>query len=547
MGATPTSRSVLVIGAGPVGLALAIELGMRGIPTTVFEQNDRTGHQPRAKSTNVRSMEHMRRWGIAESVRDAAPFPRDYPTNVTFKTRMFGKPIYTFENAFHGGKQPNAFFSEAMQWIPQYKLEAVMREHAQSFSCVELRFNCRLEQLLDDGNSAVATIRDLERETTFEHRAAYAIGADGARSAVRKIIGARLEGMYAVAQHINLVIRCSELREMMEREPAVQYWLVNPESPATTTPMDTGDLWSFGYTVGTDEAFDGDDARRRIRLAYGREVDAEILSVDPWAAHRLLASHYRSGRIFLAGDACHVHPPYGGYGMNTGLADAVDIGWKLAAVLHGWGDEGLLATYEMERRPVHERIVDEAITNHSVLPKQLEQRDLEDDGVAGETARRELATTIRATKTREFDTLGVQLGSNYSGSPIVIPDGSQAPEPHYSTYVPSAHPGCLAPHAWLEEGRSLYDLFCPDFTLLVLADGYDDAAKDLAQAARDRNLPLETRTPGDDRLQSLYGAPLAIVRPDQYVGWRGDRLPSDPGAIIDTLRGARVATVSASL
>ncbi|WP_158815554.1 FAD-dependent monooxygenase [Methylocapsa sp. S129] len=532
---------VLVVGAGPVGLSLAVELGLRNIRALVIEQNDRTGYQPRAKTTNVRSMEHMRRWGIAEAIRKAAPLPADYPYNIAFKTRLFGEKIALIENAFYGDRNVrNALFSEPAQWIPQYKVEEVLRQRAESLPSIELRFGCRFETLRESADDVTASIVDIASGKSAELRVRYVVGADGARSAVRRLIGAEMQGRHAMAQHVGLVIRAPELREAMERDPAIMYWLVNRDTAAIASPMDKGDLWAFGYSVGAGDTVDEAESQRRIAAAFGRPVVAEILSTDCWSAHSLIADHYGASRVFLIGDSCHLHPPFGGYGMNLGIADAVDLGWKLAATLHSWGGEKLLASYEIERRPVHRRVIEEAAANHSVLPQHLVTSDLESAGPDGDAARLRLGDRIHGEKSREFHTLGVVLGYAYSGSPLVVPDASVPPPEHHTTYTPSAHPGCLAPHLWLEDGRSLYDLFGPEYTLLATRAGAEDDAERLAVAAHARRMPLKVARPEADGLADLYGARFALIRPDQHVAWRGDRLERDAGEILDIARGANL-------
>jgi 2-polyprenyl-6-methoxyphenol hydroxylase-like FAD-dependent oxidoreductase len=348
---------VLVVGGGPVGLGLAVELGLRGIRTLLIEQSDRAARQPRAKTTNVRSMETMRRWGVAQRIRDAAPLPPGYPTDVVFATRLFGHRLAKFHNAFFGTQHATQAarderFAERAQWIPQYKVEAALRARAAELPGVALRFGTRLDGIAQDADGVVAEVTEPATGTRRTLRAAYAIGADGARSAMRQAIGARMEGRHAYAQHVNLVIRAPALREAMQREPAIMYWLVNPDAAGFCGPMEGDDLWFFMFALAPGEAVPDHDALRdRLDRAFGRRVGAEILVVDPWSAHSLIADRYRAGRILLAGDACHLHPPFGGYGMNLGIGDAVDLGWKLAAVLRGWGGARLLDSYEAERRP----------------------------------------------------------------------------------------------------------------------------------------------------------------------------------------------------
>ncbi len=279
-----------------------------------------------------------------------------------------------------------------------------------------------------------------------------------------------------------------------------------------------------------------DEVIRRLQIVVGRPVKAEVLTRDIWAAHRLIADRYRNGRMVLAGDACHLHPPFGGYGMNLGIADGVDLGWKLAATVAGWGGEALLDSYETERRPVHVRTVEEAVANYSVLTDHLLKADLDADTPDGEAARAAVSKEIMAKKTREFHTLGVVLGSRYAGSPVIVADGTSPTAEHHSTFEPSARPGCLAPHAWLRDGASLYDRFGQGFTLLRLGEAGAGTATALAAAASTSGVPLTVLDLREEALEELYGAPLALVRPDQYVAWRGAH--ADAHALIDIVRGA---------
>jgi FAD binding domain len=295
--------------------------------------------------------------------------------------------------------------------------------------------------------------------------------------------------------------------------------------------MDKGDTWFFGATLPEALKLEGEVAKHLIHQATGVDLPIELLSNDEWIAHRLIADRYRERRVFLAGDACHLHPPFGGYGMNMGIADAVDLGWKIAAVLQGWGGPRLLESYEAERRPVHEFVMDEAVANHALLPKHMWREGLDHATVEGAQLRAQVGAEIKAAKIREFNTLGVVLGYNYSGSPIIIEDGSAAPPRHFKDYVPSAHPGCLAPHAWLADGSSLYDHFSTGFTLLV-TEG----------AAPSVNARVPLKVLREPSVRDLYQARYALIRPDQHVAWRGDALSSD---IFDRITGRASAPAEA--
>jgi len=532
----PTRTQVLVVGAGPVGLSLAIELGTRGIAVTVVEQRAREGAQPRAKTTNVRSMTHMRRWGIADALRAAAPLPYDHPTDIVFATKLFGHNLAVIENAFEGAKVRDPRFPEPAQWVPQYTVEKILHEKITRLPSVTLLQATAFESLSQSPTGATVNVRDLASNALRTFQADYVVGADGARSQVRGAIGAKMTGDHAFGHNYNLIVRIPGLKTSPPQPRAIMYWLVNPDSPGVLSPLDGNEVFAFGIQLPIDvHEIPDSEAIRRVQAAIGRDLDVEILERDIWAAHRLIATTYRNGRVFLAGDACHLHPPYGGYGMNLGIADGVDLGWKLGAVLAGWGGETLLASYEQERRAVHLRTIAEAVENYKTLTNQLLKAGIDDETEQGTRARADVGDEIRAKKTQEFKTLGVVLGSRYENSPVIVSDGSPPPAEDRSDFRPSAHPGCLAPHAWLADGSSLYDHFGLGFSLLILDDAGEQPAREIERATAAAHLPLKTLDLRSSKLAQLYEAPLALVRPDQFVAWRGTR--ADAVALIDTVRG----------
>lgn len=518
---------VLIVGAGPTGLALAIELGERGIGCLLVERNDRVGHAPRAKTTHTRIREHLRRWGIADRLAAAAPFGIDYPSNVLFVTRLAGYELARFENAFNCAPGKNDFYSEHAQWVPQYRLEEVLRGHAQSLPAVDMRFEVDVRSVEERGGAVIAEAVDMASGEAMRIRSEYLVGADGARSLVRGAIGATMEGVQGLSRNFNIIFRAPGLAEAHPHGPAIMYWQMNAEVPSTLGPMDKGDLWFFmPGNVPADLELTDESAGALIRKATGIAMPFEILSCDEWFANRLIATGYREGRIFIAGDACHLHPPLGGYGMTLGIGDAVDLGWKIGAVLDGWASPAILDSYEIERRPVHQRVIDEAVANLSANAA-LTRPGLEAVGPAGDEVRRAVGALIRETRAQEFRSLGVVLGSSYAGSPFVAEEAGQAPVSPPADYLPSAYPGRLAPHLWLSDGRSLYDLFGPGFTLLAFGDALDAEIRAAEEDAARAALPLTVVRLPLSELRSLYQAPLALIRPDQHVAWRGDAWPGD--------------------
>jgi hypothetical protein len=271
-----------------------------------------------------------------------------------------------------------------------------------------------------------------------------------------------------------------------------------------------------------------------VRTLVGADVDVEVLATDPWSARMLLADRYRGQRVFLVGDSAHLNPPWGGHGFNTCIGDAVNLGWKLAAVLQGWAPESLLDSYEAERRPVAQRTIAVAGEQEAFLAPSFASPDLDDDGPAGRARRASLVPALQV-KDPEFHSLGLVLGYDYPASPVVVPDGGPVPSPELTVHRPSAHPGARLPHAWLPDGRSIYDLLGDGFALLRL--GPTAAAEPLLHAAARRAVPLRlvdlAALPG---LRARYGADLVLVRPDQHVAWRGNG--SAPGdELLDRVLG----------
>ncbi|OEZ63885.1 MULTISPECIES: FAD-dependent monooxygenase [unclassified Duganella] len=536
--AVEQSTEVLIVGAGPAGLALAIELGSQAISCIVIERNERVGAAPRAKTTNVRTREHLRRWGIANKLAQASPLGLDYPSDVMFVTRLAGYPLARFGNAFNCAPERNALYSEHAQWIPQYTLEKVLKEHAQSLPSVQFRFLTELRSFEQDKQGVRAAVRTAGSDADDIITSDYIVGADGARSTVRSAIGATMEGAYGLSRNYNIVFRAPGLAAAHPHGKAIMYWQINTDTPSLIGPMDVDDTWFFMPTgVPVDFKVGDTEAASLIRKATGIDLPYEIKSTDEWVASRLIADKYQLGRAILVGDACHLHPPFGGYGMNMGVADSVDLGWKLAAVLRGWGGPDLIASYAAERRPVHQRVMDEAVANHAVLGKELTQEGSEDDGPVGVKLRAQIGATIREAKSREFNTLGVVLGCHYHGSPIVVADGSTPPPAAVQEVTPTACPGSLAPHAWLADGSSLYDGFGAGITLLA-SGGW--TAADNHQALRDAaavGVPLTVLQPTCEALPALYQARLALIRPDQHVAWRGDTWPHDGKALLRKICG----------
>ncbi|WP_323039221.1 FAD-dependent monooxygenase [Gemmobacter sp.] len=521
---------VLIVGAGPSGLALAAELELRGHRCILVERNERTGVQPRAKTTNVRSMTHLRRWRLADKVRARSPLGPDFPRDVVFTTGLFDVPIHTFHDALATRPGKRDVFPEHAEFVPQYVVEGVLADHVAA-RC-DLRFRTRMTGFVQDDRGVTATLTGPDGTET-RLRARYLAGADGGRSRVREALGIEMQGKRDLMTFATLILRVPGLAEAPGLRRALFHWIVNPAAASVIGPMDRDDRWYWARPAAPDTPTEVlmDDARRAI----GPGFDPALLARDNWVVHSLLAESYRRGRVFLLGDACHLHSPFGGHGMNLGIGDAADLGWKLSAALQGWGTDTLLDSYQTERRQAHEAVIDSATRNFASLSDHFADPRLMQTGPEADAFRAATAQEIERRKAPEFRSLGLVLGYRYTGSPAVIEEPGAAPELHVSDYRPTARPGHLLPHAWLADGASLYDRIGPGFTLLVTAGG---DAGDLPERAAARGIPLTVvAAPG---LRGAMEADFVLVRPDQHVAWRGDQLPPDD-RLLDVMQGGHVA------
>jgi len=533
---------VLVVGAGPVGLATAIELGRRGVKTLVIEQEARSRMSPRAKTTNVRTLTHFRRWGIADKLREASPLPGDYPSDVVFATRLNGHKLAHFENVNYCDRPLEDYFPETAQWIPQYHVEDVMRKYIETLDTVQLVFGLRLDDAIQDEHGVTAFVCDTATEKAETIKCGYLVGADGARTTVRNtVLKIPMQGDHAYNWNYTVVFRSRNIQRKITVGRAIMYWLVNTDVPCICGPMDRDDLWFFMATAVDAKQGLPEDPAGEILRSTGLDLDIAIERVEPWAVHRLIAERYREKRIFLVGDACHLHPPMGGYGMNMGIGDAVDLGWKLAAVLQGWGGERLLESYEMERRPVHEKVIFQAVQNYALLGNQLTRDSLEANTLQGEQVRLEAGKKIIDHKSAEFYTLGVVLGDCYAESPVVQHERNARSGINIADvgvpgdYLPSSVPGCLAPHVWVADDVSLYDLLGPGMTLICRPGKDESCAQDVAKDVRSAGISLAVVGSDHPMVLERYPAAFTLVRPDQFVAWRGSNCADIKPALIASL------------
>ncbi|RFA22735.1 FAD-dependent monooxygenase [Subtercola boreus] len=490
---------VLIVGGGPVGLALAEELSLHRVPVIVVEPRAVVEHsRPRAKTTSVRSMEHFRRWGIADHLRRVAPLSRTWSQRVTFVQTVTGQEITSVEGCLGLDAGPD-LTPEPAQQVTQPLVEEVMRADLAQKAGVELLFGWHAVSVEDGPDHARVVLSNGEGERRTVS-ALYVVGADGPRSVVRSAMGARYEGSVAGRPNVNITFRSSELAGLIPHAPSIHYWVLNPDAPGVVGPLDhAGTYWAI--STGTTHVDDAAHAARIVRSLLGADVDVEVLATDPWQARMLLADRYRTGRLFIVGDAAHQNPPWGGHGFNTGVGDAVNLGWKLAAVLGGWAPDALLDSYGVERRPIEGQTIELAASNMASLSVDLSNPLLMASGAAFEAARAELGPVIRRLKSPEFLSSGLVLGYGYGPT-----SRQQAATP--ADYEPRVEAGNRLPHR-VVHGHAIYDLLGEWFTAIGTAA---EVSPLLAEADR-RGIPLahlETAEPG-----------VVLVRPDQHIAWVG--------------------------
>jgi 2-polyprenyl-6-methoxyphenol hydroxylase-like FAD-dependent oxidoreductase len=524
---------VLIVGGGPVGLALASELRYQGIDCILIEQTDGEVTDPKVSTVGPRSMEFCRRWGIAQQIRDAG-WDVHHTLDVAWVTSVGGHEIYRAHFPCYAKRKLPTYSPELEQVCPQNWFAPVFYNFLGEYQDGLIKFLSRLDSFEQNDDGAIAQITDLKTGKTETIRSKYLVACDGAGSPVRKACGVGVPSLHPTTVFQSVVFRAPELAAQMGKNHAMVYFLMNPVIQEPLRAVDGKSLYRLILKPNADGCVR--DATEAIRAAISIDTPFEIVSNQPWYLTHRVADKFRVGNIFFVGDSAHTLSPSGGFGMNTGIGDAVDLGWKLAATIKGWAGSGLLDTYEIERRAIALRNVEEANKNLERTQKRGIPPIITSDSPEGEQIRQEIAQGMeRSQVKREFDAPGVHYGFRYE-SPIIISNGELTP-PNDDPFEwqQSTYPGCRAPHAWLLPDKSTLDLFGNGFVLMCF-DSMQETEK-LTQICQDKVIPLTFHHIQNPEIAKLYQRKYVLVRPDGHVAWRGDVLPEDAEALIDRVRG----------
>tara|TARA_A100001011_G_scaffold259928_1_gene268376 strand:+ start:19897 stop:21546 length:1650 start_codon:yes stop_codon:yes gene_type:complete len=540
--------SVLVVGAGPVGLSLAMDLAWRGIDVVVAEIRER-GAEPEAKCNHVssRTMEIFRRLGLAGKIRNAG-LPADHANDVSYRTSFIGTELSRIlipcrRDRFDATDGPDTNWptAEPPHRINQIYLEPIMFDHAAQMQNLTFLNRTSFESFDQTDDQVISIATDLDNGQSIRINSKYVVGADSGRSKIRGMIGAKFEGDAIIQRVQSTFIRAPSLMDLQKAEPAWATFTLNPRRSGNVYAIDGIEKFIVhNYLLDTENDFDEVDRDWSIRTILGVNggFEYEIIKNMDWNAHRFVADKFRDRRVFICGDAAHIWVPYAGYGMNAGIADAVGLSWLMAAELNGWGAPNILDGYERERLPITQQVSYFVMDHAEAMAGQRGEvpDNIEALGPEGDALRKVIGKKAYDLNVQQYCCGGLNYGYFYNDSPLIIQDGKEPPPYSMSDFTPSTVPGCRTPHYMIDNGRSLYDAMGPEYTLLRTDPEIN--IDPLILAAGDKGVPLCILDISGQEVKTLYDRKLILSRPDQHIAWRGDEIPENPIALIDIIRGA---------
>ncbi len=536
---------VLIVGAGPVGLTMAIDLGQRGVECILIEQKETPEFQPKMERCNARTMEIYRRMGLADKIR-AAGLDADVPMDVYIALTLDRAPLLhlrypSVNEARENSEQTNDGTQplEPYQLISQYTLEPLLKEVAENFPSVDVRYGCKFLELQQNDHGVTTDVEyiDGKRETLS---AQYMVGCDGGGSNVRKQLGIQLRGEGNISQLMQGLFRCDALFEHLPigNGPGKgRHYHIADDKATFLIMQDSTKHFTLHSQVENE-----DEMNKTFERIIALPLDYELINCNPWRQNLLLADHYRDRRVFLAGDAVHLVIPTGGLGMNMGVGDAIDLSWKLEATLRGWGGSSLLDSYEIERRQIGDRNIGASRYASSGRRKWRSRCGpiMFEETAAGDQAREELTGILETEQRKTNEMIGAELGYRYVGSPVIWEEPG-GPEHLFRDYEPTSWPGARLPHVRLDDGSPIQDALQDGYTMLCL-DKARDGDDDLAKAFKDIGAPFNVIFIDCQAARDVYQRNYLLLRPDLHVVWRGNDAHPDAEHLAGVATGQRALT-----